>query len=95
MRAIVVLFLFVIMLRLEQEQPSPVLTWQRPAGIVLGSAMVVLLSMPSRCKAPPTLGYPTRFGSPDGRRLLFQDTWSHSKATSILLLAADGLVRSS
>jgi len=90
--AIVVLFLFVIMLLgSEQEQPSPVLTWQRPAGIVLGSAMVVLLiyALSVQAAAPLSATPPADFGSPQTvGRLLFQEYLIPFEATSILLLAA-------
>jgi NADH-quinone oxidoreductase subunit J len=90
--AIVVLFLFVIMLLgSEQEQPSPVLTLQRPVAIVLGSAMVVLLiyalSVPAAVPLPALP--PADFGSPQTvGRLLFKEYLIPFEATSILLLAA-------
>lgn len=89
--AIMVLFLFVIMLlgaeRLESSQSLP---WQRPAAIVLGAALVVqllyiLLSQPieSLAQVPAGFGSPASVGS-----LLFTDYLIPFEVTSILLLAA-------
>ena len=90
--AIMVLFLFVIMLLgAEREQATSVLPWQRPAAVVLGAAMVALLGYALVAQSPPAVSppVPADFGSPQAvGRLLFREYLIPFEATSILLLAA-------
>jgi NADH-quinone oxidoreductase subunit J len=90
--AIVVLFLFVIMLLgPEREKTSAALPWQRPVAIVMGSVMVILLVYALMTQISPALSAAPAadFGSPQSvGRLLFQEYLIPFEATSILLLAA-------
>jgi NADH-quinone oxidoreductase subunit J len=90
--AIVVLFLFVIMLLgPEREKTSTALPWQRPVAIVMGSVMVILLVYALMTQISPALSAAPAadFGSPQSvGRLLFQEYLIPFEATSILLLAA-------
>lgn len=89
--AIMVLFLFVIMLLgAERIETRPSLPWQRPAAIALGVALVlqlgwILLSLPR--PAPGTAA--AEFGSPASvGSLLFREYLIPFEVTSLLLLAA-------
>lgn len=89
--AIMVLFLFVIMLLgAERIETSPSLPWQRPAAIALGAALVlqlgwILLSQP---RATPGAAA-AEFGSPASvGALLFREYLIPFEVTSLLLLAA-------
>jgi NADH-quinone oxidoreductase subunit J len=92
--AIMVLFLFVIMLLgAENVEASPSMPWQRPAAIALGAALVlqfawILLVRPFR--SPETLtAAPDGFGSPASiGELLFSEYLIPFEVTSLLLLAA-------
>ncbi len=89
--AIMVLFLFVIMLLgAERIETGPSLPWQRPAAIALGGALVlqlgwILLAQPTGTPiaAGPDFGSPASVGS-----LLFREYLIPFEVTSILLLAA-------
>lgn len=92
--AIVVLFLFVIMLLgAERGELGTTLRWQRPVAIVLGVALVVLmfyafyLSAPLPSAASATLAQ--GFGGPEAvGELLFSAYMLPLEVTSLLLLAA-------
>ncbi len=90
--AIMVLFLFVIMLLgAERIESTPSLPWQRPAAIVLGAALVlqlvwILISQPlgtTTSQVAADFGSPASVGS-----LLFREYLIPFEVTSILLLAA-------
>lgn len=92
--AIMVLFLFVIMLLgAEQIEVSPSMPWQRPAAIALAAAVLIqfgyiLLVRPigaieSLAAAPEEFGSPASVG-----QLLFNEYLIPFEVTSLLLLAA-------
>ena len=92
--AIMVLFLFVIMLLgAERIEQTPSLPWQLPTGIVLGMALIiqflyVLVALPSEgsgeaAAVSPTFGSPASVGT-----LLFEKYLIPFEVTSLLLLAA-------
>ena len=92
--AIMVLFLFVIMLLGAQNvEIRPSLAWQRPAAIVLAVALVlqfgfVLFGKPAGGGIEPAFN-PEHFGSPASvGELLFDQYLVPFEVTSILLLAA-------
>lgn len=92
--AIVVLFLFVIMLLgAERGELGTTLRWQRPVAIILGVGLVVLmfyafyLSAPLPSAASATLAQ--GFGGPEAvGELLFSEYMLPLEVTSLLLLAA-------
>ncbi|MEK6588641.1 MAG: NADH-quinone oxidoreductase subunit J [Chloroflexota bacterium] len=92
--AIMVLFLFVIMLLgAEQVEIGPSLPWQRPIGIILAVALVlqfvlVLFARPGGSAIGQSF-MPEDFGSPASvGELLFEQYLIPFEVTSILLLAA-------
>jgi NADH-quinone oxidoreductase subunit J len=92
--AIMVLFLFVIMLLGGQQAGSgPDLPWQRPVSVVLAVALVVLMAYAllagGRGPQLADASLPEGFGSPQSvGRLLFRDYLIPFEAISGLLLAA-------
>jgi NADH-quinone oxidoreductase subunit J len=91
--AIMVLFLFVIMLLgAEKLGKSKTLAWQRPLALVLGAILVfeaAYVLFVQATAAPPSGTLPSNFGSPTSFGLtLFQDYLLPFEVTSILLLVA-------
>lgn len=92
--AIMVLFLFVIMLLGPQrEEPTTQATWQPPVAITLGLALVaefaVILFRGSSSLTAAPAGAPADFGSPRAvGQLLFDRFLVPFEVTSILLLVA-------
>ena len=92
--AIMVLFLFVIMLLGGQQAGSgPDLPWQRPVSLVLGAALIGLMAYVLLAGSRGTLLTATSlaegFGSPQSvGRVLFSDYLIPFEAVSTLLLAA-------
>jgi len=92
--AIMVLFLFVIMLLgSAREAPSPQATWQAPVAITLGLVLVaefgLILFGGSTSLASRPVGLAAEFGSPRAvGQLLFDRYLVPFEVTSILLLAA-------
>lgn len=92
--AIMVLFLFVIMLLgQEQEEPSSGLKWQAPAAFLLCVALLVLIVaalLQDEVGLPSALAAFTEgFGSPaEVGRLLFSKYLIPFEVTSVLLLVA-------
>ncbi|MDX1435684.1 MAG: NADH-quinone oxidoreductase subunit J [Anaerolineales bacterium] len=91
--AIMVLFLFVIMLLgAERLGEGPSLPWQRPLAIVLAVILVVETAfiLSSRSAPLPPLDIPlTEFGSPQAiGELLFSEYLLPFEVTSVLLLIA-------
>jgi NADH-quinone oxidoreductase subunit J len=92
--AIMVLFLFVIMLLgAERLETGPTLRWQRPAAVVLGLALlgemayVFFVGVGGRAAPAAILG--GTFGSPTSvGTLLFSEYLLPFEITSVLLLAA-------
>jgi len=91
--AIMVLFLFVIMLLgAEKLGASGTLAWQRPLAIILGLGLIaetlyVLFFQASELSAASTL--PPDFGSPKSiGTMLFQEYLLPFEVTSVLLLVA-------
>lgn len=91
--AIMVLFLFVIMLLgAEKLGPNKTLVWQRPLAIILGvilgiETLYVLFAQASPGTAASTL--PTGFGSPSAvGQVLFNQYLLPFEITSVLLLVA-------
>lgn len=92
--AIMVLFLFVIMLLgAERLGEEPSLPWQRPLAIILAVLLVaetayILLAQNNATMPAPEVPL-TEFGSPDAiGQLLFNDYLLPFEVTSILLLIA-------
>ena len=92
--AIMVLFLFVIMLLGGQQAGSgPDLPWQRPVSVVLAVALVALMAYAllagGRGPLLADVSLQEGFGSPQSvGRLLFRDYLIPFEAISVLLLAA-------
>jgi len=92
--AIMVLFLFVIMLLGAEQLPAnnKVLPWQRPAALTLGVLLIaetVFIFVTRLDWQGPNNTLPTDFGSPEAvGQLLFSKYVLPFEITSILLLAA-------
>jgi NADH-quinone oxidoreductase subunit J len=92
--AIMVLFLFVIMLLgAENVEVSPSMPWQRPAAIVLGVAVLIqfayILLVQPFAGLESLAAVPEGFGSPASiGQLLFSEYLIPFEVTSLLLLAA-------
>ena len=92
--AIMVLFLFVIMLLGEErEEPSSRLKWQAPAAFLMSLALLILfvaaLIQGNMGLQQALAGVPEGFGSPASvGRLLFSEYLIPFEVTSVLLLVA-------
>jgi NADH-quinone oxidoreductase subunit J len=90
--AIMVLFLFVIMLLGTEQGPQPTSGWSRPLALTLGAVLFIetgYLILTQRDTLPTLQTLPEGFGSPAAiGELLFNQYLLPFEATSILLLTA-------